>query len=125
MDIFGEIRKILAEILDIEDMAITENTYVVRELGAESIDLLELAVALNSRFNADIKDDEIFLRRLRLYITEAKERGKDITRYLMRKFPFLAEGRIEEILSDLEEGPVLKVKDLVGYVSRQRLPKTD
>ena len=125
MDIFGEIKKILTEILDIEDMAITENTYVIRELGAESIDLLELAVALNSRFNVDIKDDEIFLRRLRLYITEAKEHGKDIVRYLMHKFPFRAESRVEEILSDLEGGPVLKVEDLIGYVSWQRLPKTD
>jgi len=125
MDIFGEIKEILTEILDIEDLAITENTYVIRELGAESIDLLELAVALNSRFNVDIKDDEIFLRTLRLYITEAKEHGKDIMQYLLHKFPFLAESRIEEILSDLEGGPVLKVEDLVSYVSWRRAAKTD
>lgn len=125
MDIFGEIKKILTEILDIEDMAITENTYVIRELGAESIDLLELAVALNSIFNVDIKDDEIFLRTFRLYITEAKESGKDIVQYLLHKFPFLVKSRIEEILSDLEGGPALKVEDLISYVSWQRLAKTD
>jgi hypothetical protein len=45
--------------------------------------------------------------------------------YLLHKFPFLAEGRIEEILSDLEGGPTLKVEDLVSYVSWRRLPKTD
>ena len=117
MNIFKQIKKILIEILDIEDREITPETYVIRDLDAESIDLLELAVALNSEFNIEVKDDEIFLRTLRLYITEAKEQGKNTVQYLMEKFPFLTKSRMEEILSDLEEGPTLKVKDLISYVS--------
>ena len=117
MDILKQIKEILIEILDIEGQEITPETYIIRELDAESIDLLELAVALNSRFNIEVKDDELFLRTFRFYMTEAKEQGRDIVQYLVHKFPFLTEKRVEETISDLEGGPTLKVKDLISYVS--------
>ncbi len=120
MDILEEIKKILVEILDIENDIITPETYLIRKLGAESIDLLELAVAINSRFNIDVNDDEIFLRKLRQYITEAEQQNKNILQYLAKNLPFLSRKRLEEIIADLEEGPTLKVKDLIAYVERQR-----
>ena len=119
MDILEEIKTILAEILDIENNIITPKTYLIRELGAESIDLLELAVAINSKFNIDVNDDEIFLRKLRQYVTEAKQQNNDLLRYLVEKLPFLSRKRLEEIIADLEGGPTLKVKDLIAYVERQ------
>jgi len=119
MDILGEIKKILAEILDIEDRDITPETYMIRDLDAESIDLLELAVSLNSTFNVEIIDDEIYLRMFRLHIMDAEQRGDDSVRYLSEKFPFLNERRVTEIIGDLQAGPTLKVKDLVSYISWQ------
>ena len=117
MDIFRKIKEILTELLDIEEEEITPETYIVRDLGAESIDFLELAVALNSRFKIKIDDDEIFLGKLRLYLTEAEHEKKDVLLYLAGKFPFLSVKRIKEITADLDGGPVLKVKDLISYVS--------
>ena len=119
MDILEEIKKILAEILDIENHIITPETYLTRELGAESIDLLELAVAINSRFNIDVNDDEIFLRKLRQYVTEAKQQNNDLLRYLVEKLPFLSRIRLENIIADLEGGPTLKVKDIISYIDFQ------
>ncbi len=119
MNILKEITEILAEILDIENHNISPETYVIRELGAESIDLLELAVALNSRFKIDVNDDEIFLRKLRQYITEAEQPDNDILQYLAEKLPFLMQERLKEIMADIENGPTLKVKDLISYVERQ------
>ncbi len=119
MNILEKITEILAEILDIENHNISPETYVIRELGAESIDLLELAVALNSRFKIDVNDDEIFLRKLRQYITEAGQQDNDILQYLAEKLPFLIRERLEEIMADIENGPTLKVKDLISYVERQ------
>ena len=119
MNILEEITEILAEILDIENHNISPETYLIRELGVESIDLLELAVALNSRFKIDVNDDEIFLRKLRQYITEAEQQNKDILQYLAENLPFLSRKRLEEIIADLEGGPTLKVKDLISYVERQ------
>jgi len=120
MDILEEITEILTEILDIENHNISPETYLIRELGAESIDLLELAVAINSRFKIDVNDDEIFLIKLRQYITEADQQNKDILQYLAEKIPFLMRKRLEDIITDLEGGPTLKVKDLIAYVERQR-----
>jgi len=120
MDILEEIKKILAEILDIENHIITPETYLIRELGAESIDLLELAVAINSRFNIDVNDDEIFLRKLRQYVTEAKEQNNDLLLYLVKKLPFLSRKRLENIMANLKGGPTLKVKDLISYIERQK-----
>jgi acyl carrier protein len=119
MDIL-EITEILAEILDIENHNISPETYLIRELGAESIDLLELAVAINSRFNIDVDDDEIFLRKLRQFVTEAKQKNNDLLRYLAEKFPFLSRKRLENIIAELEGGPTLKVKDLLSYIEWQK-----
>ncbi|MBW2195824.1 MAG: acyl carrier protein [Deltaproteobacteria bacterium] len=117
MDILTTIKDHLAEILDIEAEEITLETYLVRDLGVESIDFLELAVAFNSSLGIEIEDDEIFLANLRLYLKEAKEGKSDIVSYLAQKYPSLAKERLKQILQDLDDGPVLKVKDLVSYVS--------
>ena len=120
MNILKEITEILSEILDIENNNnISPETYLIRELDIESIDFLELAVALNSRFKIDVDDDEIFLRKLKQYITEAEQQDKDIVQYLTEKFPFMMQKRLKEIIADIEDGPAIKVKDLISYVERQ------
>jgi acyl carrier protein len=119
MDIFSDIQTSLIEILDIEAAEITPETYLVRDLGAESIDLLELSVALNSTFKVEINDDDLFLRTLRVCLNEAQESQSNTDSTLGEKFPFLGRGRIGEILADLDGGPVLKVKDLMAYISWQ------
>jgi acyl carrier protein len=116
MDIFKEINDMLIEILDIEGREITPETYLIRELGAESIDLLELSVAINSRFHIEVNDDELFLRTLRLHLRMAEQEGKDAACYLAERYPALTATRIAEILADMGGGPVLRVKDIVSYI---------
>jgi len=120
MEILEEIKELLADILDIEAEEITPETYIVRELGAESIDLLEVAVSINARFKIEVNDDEIFLSRLRAHVIEAQARGVDIEQYLAERLPFISNARLGEIVPDLEGGPTLKVKDLVSYVVWRR-----
>ncbi len=106
MEIFEETRNILAEILDLEGREITPESYLIRDLGAESIDLLELAAALNARFGIEVNESDIFM--------------KDIRNSLKAEtIPFLTEQRVGEIAADLDYGPVVKVKDLISYVSWQ------
>ena len=85
-------------------------------MGAESIDLLELAVSLNARFKVNVNDGEIFLTKLREYIIEAEEEGLDVVLHLLKMLPFLTKKRIKEIVADLEGEPTLKVKDLASYI---------
>jgi acyl carrier protein len=120
LNIYKEVQGALGEILDLGKGDISPETYIIRQLDAESIDLLELAVELNLRCKVEINDEDIFLRSLRVHLNEAKEEQKDPLDHLMGKFPFLGKKRIADILLDLEDGPVLKVKDVVSYVEWQR-----
>jgi acyl carrier protein len=117
MNTFTEIKKIIIDLLDLEDDPITPDTYLIKELGAESIDLLELAVAIHSRFKIAVKDDHIFLTRFRLYLTEAEMQGRDMAPYLAGKYPHLSEERIAKIIAHVSEGPQLKIKDLISYIT--------
>jgi acyl carrier protein len=117
MTVFPKIVQALSDILDMEPGRISPESYLIRDLEAESIDLLELAVILNSEFKIDIDDDEMFLKALRIYLDDPKKKPIDMDGYLMEKYPFLTRERILEILDDLDKGPVIKVKDLVSYVS--------
>jgi len=118
---FAKIREILTDILDIEQGEVAEDTYIIRDLGAESIDLLELAVSLDTAFKSnltsDIVDDDLFLRFMREYIIEADQAERNRTDYIREKYPFLNTVRILKILSDLDDGPVLKVSDIVDYIA--------
>ncbi len=119
MTVKEEIREILTELLDIEPDEIGPQSYLVRDLGVESIDFLELAVALNGRFGVDVHDDTGFLRNLRLHLSEASEGKMDAKTYLKEVYPYLADDRLDAILSDLDDGPVLQVQDLESYVQWQ------
>ena len=108
MDVFSEIKKILMEILDLEGREITPESYLMRDLGAESIDLLELSAALNEIFKIEVREEDIFLKGTR-------------SRLRTEEIPFLTEQRAGEIAADLECAPVVKVKDIVSYVTWQLL----
>ncbi len=108
MGLFNRIQNSIAEILDLEPEEVQPQSYMVRDLGADSIDLLEVSVNLSSDFNIQVHDDEIFLSSLRLHI----KKGDD----LAQAYPALSQERINEILGDLEGGPTLKVCDLISYM---------
>lgn len=120
MDIFATVQKIIADILDMEAEEIGHDAYLIKELGVESIDLLELSVELNGAFKIEVNEDEIFLQSLGPYLNEAEETNKDVIPFLKACYPFLTDMRIGEILSDLAHGPVLKVSDIVSYVAWQK-----
>ena len=127
MDLFSEIKEILVDILDVAPEEISPESYLIRdlgaesidlmELGAESIDLMELAVTLNDRFDTEVDEDVVFLKSLRRELEDALESGSGATDLLQGHYPYLSADRLEEILADLKDGPVLKVKDLIAYMA--------
>ena len=116
MDIMKELREIITEIMDVDGGEIRDETCLVRDLGAESIDLLELAVAISQRFGCTVQDDEIFLRKFPLYRLEANQAGLAPLPYLAERLPFLPRARIAEILAEQDRSAALTVGDLVRYV---------
>ena len=107
MDIFAEIRRILATILDLEEQVITPESYLLRELNTESVDLLEFAAALEGTFQIKINEGLLFLSGIR----GGQPGGEAV--------PFLTRERLDEIATEPAGTPVLKVKDLVSYVAWQ------
>lgn len=104
------------DILDVDEEDVTPQTYLVRDLEAESIDLLEIAVSIGSEFKVSVKDDTIFLRAMRQILTEAEEGQEGRHNTLKENYPHLSDDRIEEMLRDLNVGPVLQIRDLESYV---------
>lgn len=117
MDTFASITNILEEILDLEPGTVTPETYIMRELDAESIDLLEIGVAMEQRFRIPVVDDKLFLKSLRMTLASAETRGITHEVALTQAYPHLTAERLSEILCDLEAGPVLKMQDLVAYAT--------
>lgn len=60
MDIFEEVKKLIAENLDVADVdSITEGTSITDDLGADSLDVVDLVTAVNDKFSVEIPDDEV------------------------------------------------------------------
>lgn len=57
-DIAERVRKIVAEQLSVEDEKITPEASFVDDLGADSLDTVELVMALEEEFEIDIPDEE-------------------------------------------------------------------
>jgi len=115
MNPFPTICSILAEIMDLDPADITLETYVIRTLGAESIDLLEIGVAMQHKLGIAVDDDLLFLKNVRIVLNRAKRDRADALSALKSEYSHLSEARLQEILDDLSAGPVLQVRDLVAY----------
>ncbi len=57
-DIESRVKEIVAEQLDVEVAEVTNAASFVEDLGADSLDTVELVMALEEAFDAEIPDDE-------------------------------------------------------------------
>ncbi|AFY56073.1 acyl carrier protein [Rivularia sp. PCC 7116] len=56
-EIFDKVKKIVAEQLGVEDEKITPNANFANDLGADSLDTVELVMALEEEFDIEIPDE--------------------------------------------------------------------
>ena len=57
-DIEARVKKIIAEQLGVEEGQVTNEKAFVADLGADSLDTVELVMALEEEFNLEIPDEE-------------------------------------------------------------------
>lgn len=57
--VFEKIREILARLLDVEESRIDHDTLIVEDLGADSLDVVELMMAMEDEFNIVIPDERL------------------------------------------------------------------
>jgi acyl carrier protein len=57
--VFEKVKHLLAEQLDLDENEITLDSLVVDDLGADSLDLVDLAMTFEDEFSVEIPDTEI------------------------------------------------------------------
>ena len=63
MDIFEQVKKILCDQLDLDEEQVTEDSEVIDDLGADSLDIVDLVMTLEEEFDTEIPDEDIENRR--------------------------------------------------------------
>lgn len=58
MDIEAKVKKIVAEQLQVEAEKVTPEASFVEDLGADSLDIVELVMAFEEEFGMEISDEE-------------------------------------------------------------------
>ena len=113
-----KVKSIISEILDIEENNLSEDTDLIKEIGAESIDLLEITISLEKGFGIRVDENRLFLKSFRYYLDEAKNKKVDEINYLNEIYPFLDKKRIKELIKESKNSiiPSIRIKDIVSYV---------
>ena len=57
--IFEKIKNLLAEQLDADENDMTMDTDIAKDLGADSLDVVELLMAIEDEFDIEVPDEEI------------------------------------------------------------------
>lgn len=57
-EIFEEVKKLIADSMRVEPQEIKEDSKFVDDLGADSLDIVELVMAMESKFEIEIPDDD-------------------------------------------------------------------
>ncbi len=57
--VFEKIRAILCEQLDVEESAVTMDSNIAEDLGADSLDVVDLIMSIEDEFEIEVPDDQI------------------------------------------------------------------
>lgn len=58
MELFDQVRDIIVEQLHVTPEKVTENAHFVNDLGADSLDIVELVMAFEEKFGLEIPDED-------------------------------------------------------------------
>jgi acyl carrier protein len=71
-EIFEKLKGIIVEQLGVKESEITLEAHFADDLGADSLDIVEMIMAVEEEFNIQVSDDE----------AEGLERGSDVGRFI-------------------------------------------
>jgi acyl carrier protein len=122
-EIFSKVQEALVGALGVDDDEVTPDATLVGDLGAESIDFLDIVFRLEKSFDIKIPREELFPDILTNaeYVQEGRLTAVGLEK-LKERMPFAD-------LSDFEENPAvqdfatqLKVQDMCRYVETKLTP---
>ena len=57
--VFDKVKKIIVEQLDVEEDKVTEAASITDDLGADSLDVVDLVMSFEEEFDIEIPDDQV------------------------------------------------------------------
>ena len=118
-EVFEKVKEALVEALGVDDDEVTPDATLVGELGAESIDFLDIVFRLEKSFGIEIPRAELFPEDI-LTNAEYVEDGRVTTTgvaELKKRMPFADLTKFEANPLVQEFGNLLTVNDMCRYVS--------
>ena len=120
-EIFEKVREVLVEALGVDDDEVTPDAILTSDLGAESIDFLDISFKLEQAFDFKIPQGEMFPDNVAQdpeYVSDGRvtEKGLDELAAKLPHFDFTA-FREDPQLTNI--GAVFTVDAIVNYVERK------
>ncbi len=120
-EIFERIREVLVDALGVDDEEVTESARLTGDLGAESIDFLDISFKLEQAFGFKIPQGELFpdgAAQDPQYVQDGKITAKGLEQ-LKRRLPHVDFSEFERDPRLTAIGNVFTVGVLVRYVERK------
>jgi acyl carrier protein len=117
-EVFEKIQEALVEALGVEDEDVTPDATMVGDLGAESIDFLDIVFRLEKAFEIEIPRSELFPEDILTdaqYVQDGKVTDEGLAELKVR-MPFADLTKFEANPVVQEFGNLLTVSDLCRYV---------
>ena len=117
-EIFSKVQEALVDALGADDDEITPEATLVGDLGAESIDFLDIVFRLEKAFNIKVPRDELFPEDILTsaeYVQDGKVTEAGIVK-LVERMPFADLAKFKENPMVQEFGKLLTVQDMCRYV---------
>jgi len=117
-DVFEKVKSALVDALGVDDEDVTPEATMVGDLGAESIDFLDIVFRLEKAFAIEIPRSELFpddVLTNSAYVADGKVTPEGITE-LKRRMPFADLSKFEQNPVVQDFGNLLTVNDLCRYI---------
>src|SRR5215470_5734078 len=117
-EIFEKVRTALVDALGVDDDEVTPEATMVGDLGAESIDFLDIVFRLEKTFNIKIPRGELFPEDVLSnaeYVQDGKLNAEGLA-LLKKRMPFADLSKFEADPRVTNFGNMLTVQDLVNFV---------
>src|SRR5215470_17444654 len=120
-EVFEKVRTCLVDALGVDDDEVTPEATMVGDLGAESIDFLDIVFRLEKTFNIKIPRGELFPEDIlsnAQYVQDGKVTPEGLAQ-LKQRMPFADLTKFEADPRVTQFGNMLTVQDLVNYVQKK------
>lgn len=118
-EVFDKVKEALVDALGVDDDEVTEDATMVGDLGAESIDFLDIVFKLEQSFGISIPREDLFPDDILTnaeYISDGKVTPAGLEK-LKARMPFADLTKFESNPMVQDFGNMLTVKDLCNYVA--------